>query len=146
MNRGGFPVVAGKGKAKKEKKQGALHGLGLDKPHHSTYFAQIQRRCIFADVTQIFLRNICPFFSVASARNKNAQQCVGKQEFAQKYRRNVGEMGVWWENYLGYALPGTQKWSKIIYVTHLQVDFINPLGLLYQPMKIWFLLGMPVFL
>jgi hypothetical protein len=30
LNRGGFPVVAGKGKAKKEKKQGALHGLGLD--------------------------------------------------------------------------------------------------------------------
>jgi hypothetical protein len=55
-------------------------------------------------------------------------------------------MGVWWENYLGDALPGTKQWSKIIYVTHLQVDFINPSGLLYKPVKIRFLLGMPAFL
>jgi hypothetical protein len=99
LDRGGFPVVAGKGKAKKEEKQGALHGLGLD-----------------------------------------------TTEFAQKYGRNVGGMGVWWENYLGYALSSIKQWGKNIYVTHLQVDFINPSGLLYQPVKIRFLLGMPVFL
>jgi len=55
-------------------------------------------------------------------------------------------MGVWWENYLGYALPSIKQWGKNIYVTHRQVDFINPPGLLYQPVKIWFLLGMSVFL
>ena len=55
-------------------------------------------------------------------------------------------MGVWWENYLGYALPGIKQWGKNIYVTHLQVDFINPSGLLYKPVKIRFLLGMPAFL
>jgi hypothetical protein len=55
-------------------------------------------------------------------------------------------MGVWWENYLGYALSSIKQWGKNIYVTHLQVDFINPSGLLYQPVKIRFLLGMPVFL
>jgi hypothetical protein len=71
---------------------------------------------------------------------------VGKQEFAQKYGRIVAEMGVWWENYLGYAFPSNKKWSKIIYVTHLQVDFINLSGLLYQPVKIRFLLGKPAFL
>jgi len=54
---------------------------------------------------------------------------VGKQEFAQKYGRNLGGMGVWWVNYLGYALPGTKQWGKTIYVARIlstpQVYFIN---------------------
>ena len=71
---------------------------------------------------------------------------MGKQEFAQKYGRNVGGMGVWWENYLGYAFAQNQTVGLSHVHNPPQVDFINPLGLLYQPVKIRFLLGMPVFL